>query len=87
MVQNKTKSMNQELTTYEPIIGIEIHVELATARKMFCGCLNNSDETKPNANVCPVCLAHPGTLPVANRKPIEMMIKIGVFGRLIYSSN
>jgi len=63
---------------YRPVIGLEIHAELSSQRKMFCGCLNNSDETKPNANVCPVCLAHPGTLPVANRKPIEMMIKIGV---------
>ncbi len=66
------------MAEYRPVIGLEIHAEMASQRKMFCGCLNNSDEKKPNVNVCPVCLAHPGTLPVANRKPVEAMIKIGV---------
>lgn len=63
---------------YKAVIGMEVHAELKSERKMFCGCLNNPDETEPNKNVCPVCLAHPGTLPVANRKPIESMLKIGL---------
>ncbi|MFA5173481.1 MAG: Asp-tRNA(Asn)/Glu-tRNA(Gln) amidotransferase subunit GatB [Candidatus Paceibacterota bacterium] len=63
--------------TYKPVIGLEIHAELKTERKMFCGCLNNPDEKEPNKNVCPVCLAHPGTLPVANRKAVEKIIQVG----------
>lgn len=63
---------------YEPTIGMEIHVELKTSSKMFCSCVNNPDETKPNKNVCPVCMGHPGTLPVANKKAIEYVIKTGL---------
>jgi len=63
---------------YKPVIGMEIHAELKTKRKMFCGCLNNSDEIEPNKNICPVCLAHPGVLPVANRRAIEKIIKVGL---------
>ena len=63
---------------YYPTIGLEIHAELKTKTKMFCGCLNNPDEEKPNVNVCPVCMAHPGTLPVANKKAIENVIKVGL---------
>jgi aspartyl-tRNA(Asn)/glutamyl-tRNA(Gln) amidotransferase subunit B len=63
---------------YYPTIGLEIHAELKTQTKMFCGCLNNPDESEPNKNVCPVCMAHPGTLPVANKKAIENVIKVGL---------
>ncbi|OGZ03050.1 MAG: glutaminyl-tRNA synthase (glutamine-hydrolyzing) subunit B [Candidatus Liptonbacteria bacterium RIFOXYB1_FULL_36_10] len=63
---------------YEIVIGLEIHAELKTERKMFCGCLNNPDEKEPNKNVCPVCLAYPGTLPAANKKAVEEIIKIGI---------
>jgi aspartyl-tRNA(Asn)/glutamyl-tRNA(Gln) amidotransferase subunit B len=63
---------------YEPTIGMEIHVELKTNSKMFCSCVNNPDEEKPNKNICPVCMAHPGTLPVANKKAIEYVIKAGL---------
>lgn len=63
---------------YYPTIGLEIHAELKTQTKMFCGCLNNPDEEKPNVNICPVCMAHPGTLPVANKKAIENVIKVGL---------
>lgn len=65
-------------TTYIPVIGLEIHAELKTKTKMFCGCKNDPLEQKPNVNVCPVCMGHPGTLPVANREAIEHMIKIGM---------
>ncbi|MFA6524068.1 MAG: Asp-tRNA(Asn)/Glu-tRNA(Gln) amidotransferase subunit GatB [Candidatus Paceibacterota bacterium] len=63
---------------YYPTIGLEIHAELKTQTKMFCGCKNNPDEEKPNVNICPVCMAHPGTLPVANKKAIENVIKVGL---------
>ncbi len=64
--------------TYYPTIGLEIHVELKTVSKMFCGCKNDSDETSPNVNICPICMAHPGTLPVVNRQAIEYVIKVGL---------
>jgi len=64
--------MSQEL---EAVIGLEIHVQLATETKMFCGCrLSFGDD--PNTHTCPVCLAHPGTLPVPNRKAIEYALLI-----------
>ena len=63
---------------YYPTIGLEIHAELATETKMFCHCKNDSDETRPNVNTCPVCMAHPGTLPVPNQRAIESMVKIGL---------
>lgn len=65
------------MTKYEPTIGLEIHAELKTATKMFCSCLNNPDETTPNVNVCPVCLAHPGSLPTINKEAVKAIIKIG----------
>ncbi len=60
---------------YEPIIGMEIHIEVKTDSKMFCSCASNPDETVPNKNVCPICLGHPGTLPAANKKAVEYTIK------------
>ena len=65
------------MTQYVPTIGLEIHAELRTKSKMFCGCKNNPDETLPNANTCPICLGHPGTLPVLNKEAIAHVIKIG----------
>jgi len=64
--------------TYQPTMGLEIHAELKTRTKMFCDSLNDPEETRPNVNVCPVCLAHPGTLPVPNKKAIEHVIKVGL---------
>jgi len=58
-------------------IGLEIHAELKTASKMFCSCKNDPDEEKPNANICPVCTGHPGTLPVLNKEAIKHVLKIG----------
>ncbi len=63
---------------YYTTIGLEIHAELATESKMFCGCKNDPDETRPNVNICPVCMAHPGTLPVPNKTAIESVVKVGL---------
>ena len=80
---------------YQPTIGLEIHVELKTKTKMFCGCLNVSlretaelrglnaelrgkSEIKPNTNICPICLGHPGTLPTINKKAVEAVLKLGM---------
>ena len=62
---------------WQPVIGLEIHVQLKTRTKMFCRCANGSGE-KPNTQTCPVCLAFPGALPVANRRAIEECIKLGL---------
>jgi len=61
-----------------PTIGLEIHVELKTKTKMFCGCLNDSDEKHPNINVCPICMGHPGTLPVINKEAVKSVLKMGM---------
>ena len=63
---------------YKPTIGLEVHAELKTRTKMFCDSLNDPDEKHPNVNVCPVCLGHPGTLPVANKQAIEHVIRVGL---------
>lgn len=61
----------------EPIIGMEVHVELKTASKMFCSCKNDPDAAEPNTNICPVCTAQPGTLPVPNRQAVKWTVMIG----------
>ena len=61
----------------EPVIGLEIHVQLSTRTKMFCGCELSFGEP-PNTRTCPVCLGLPGSLPVANRAAIEATIRIGL---------
>ncbi len=62
---------------YEPLIGLETHVELGTRTKMFCGCTTTFG-AEPNSQVCPVCLGLPGSLPVVNRMAIEYAIRIGL---------
>src|ERR1700747_2676258 len=62
---------------YDPVIGLETHVELGTRTKMFCGCPGTFG-AKPNSQVCPVCLGLPGSLPVVNRMAIEYTIRIGL---------
>ena len=66
-----------EQSAYEPVIGLEIHVQLATATKMFCGCALSFGEP-PNTRTCPVCLGLPGSLPVANARAIHFGLMIGL---------
>jgi aspartyl-tRNA(Asn)/glutamyl-tRNA(Gln) amidotransferase subunit B len=65
------------IARYEPVIGLETHVELGTNTKMFCGCPTEFG-AEPNTQVCPVCLGLPGSLPVANKAAIEATIRIGL---------
>ena len=65
------------MTAWESVIGLEIHVQLKTRTKMFCRC-ETSFGLEPNTRTCPVCLAHPGTLPVPNARAIEWTIKLGL---------
>ncbi len=63
---------------FEPIIGLEIHVQLKTKSKMFCSSPNNPDATEPNVNICEVCTGQPGVLPVANKEAIRKGIMVGL---------
>src|SRR6266566_3150133 len=67
----------EAIERYEPLIGLETHVELGTRTKMFCGCTTTFG-AEPNSQVCPVCLGLPGSLPVVNRMAIEHTIRIGL---------
>ena len=62
---------------YTPTIGIEVHAELKTKTKMFCNSKNDPDEKEPNANICPVCMAHPGTLPTINKAAVKHVLRVG----------
>ncbi|MDO8654900.1 MAG: Asp-tRNA(Asn)/Glu-tRNA(Gln) amidotransferase subunit GatB [bacterium] len=64
--------------SYTLTVGLEIHAELNTKSKMFCPCFNDPAEKEPNKNVCPVCLGHPGTLPVPNEEAIRKVIRVGL---------
>lgn len=64
--------------SYQTIIGLEIHVELQTDSKMFCGCSARTFGDPPNTHVCPVCLGYPGSLPVTNGKAVEWAVKIAL---------
>ncbi|MCP2317082.1 aspartyl/glutamyl-tRNA(Asn/Gln) amidotransferase subunit B [Nocardia amikacinitolerans] len=65
------------IARYEPVLGMEVHVELSTATKMFCGCATEFG-AQPNTQVCPVCLGLPGSLPVVNQQAVESAIRIGL---------
>jgi aspartyl-tRNA(Asn)/glutamyl-tRNA(Gln) amidotransferase subunit B len=75
------------VSEYEAVIGLECHVELSTRTKMFCGCANGFGG-EPNTRTCPICLGHPGTLPVPNRQAVEytMMIGLALDGEIAPSS-
>lgn len=66
------------MSDYITTIGLEVHAELHTASKMWCGCKNDPQAAAPNVNICEVCMAHPGTLPVANKEAIKKVIKVGL---------
>lgn len=65
------------MATYQPTIGLEIHAELRTRTKMFCSSKNDPSEERPNVHVCPVCMAHPGSLPVINREAVLQVLRVG----------
>ncbi len=65
------------MSSYRPTIGLEVHAELATSTKMFCGCKNAPHEASPNTHVCPVCMAYPGTLPVPNEEAVRQVLRVG----------
>lgn len=62
---------------YKLTVGLEIHAELHTSTKMFCRSKNDPDELRPNQNICPVCMAHPGTLPVINHEAVKHVLRVG----------
>ena len=64
-------------TTWESVIGLEVHVELSTDTKLFCSCKNEFG-AEPNTNICPVCLGLPGSLPVLNHQAVELAMRIGL---------
>ena len=68
--------MTVVVTDWETVIGLEVHCELATATKLFCGCRNAFGD-EPNTNICPVCLGLPGSLPVLNRRAVEFAMRLG----------
>ncbi len=65
------------MSSYQTTVGIEVHAELKTRSKMFCGCKNDPHSSEPNQNVCPVCVAHPGTLPTVNEDAVRYLLEIG----------
>ena len=62
---------------YETVIGLEVHVELATKTKIFCGC-STAFGAAPNTHTCPVCTGMPGSLPVLNKKVVELALSVGL---------
>lgn len=65
------------MTTYTTTVGLEVHAELKTKSKMFCGCENNPHASLPNLHICPVCTAHPGSLPTLNKEAIHFLLQVG----------
>ncbi len=65
------------MNSYKTTVGLEVHAELKTKSKMFCGCENNPHAKEPNVHVCPVCMAHPGTLPTVNKEAVKFLMMVG----------
>jgi aspartyl-tRNA(Asn)/glutamyl-tRNA(Gln) amidotransferase subunit B len=65
------------MSTYRTTVGIEVHAELKTKSKMFCGCENSPHASVANEHICPVCMAHPGTLPVVNKQAVSFLMQVG----------
>ncbi len=65
------------MSDYKPTIGLEVHVELLTKTKMFCRCKNDPNEKSPNMNICPICTAQPGTLPMINKEAVRHILRVG----------
>lgn len=66
------------MSSYKATIGLEIHAELKTKSKMFCPCANDPEISTPNIHVCPICMGHPGTLPVVNKEAVKKVLAVGV---------
>ena len=77
MAKANLMDYEKAISLFEVVIGLEVHVELNTKTKMFCGCRNEFGE-EPNTNVCPVCIGLPGSLPTVNKKAVESSISIGL---------
>ena len=77
MAKDELMNYEKALEQFEVVIGLEVHVELNTKTKMFCGCRNDFGD-EPNTNVCPICIGLPGTLPAVNKKAVENSIAIGL---------
>ncbi len=66
------------MNSYKLTVGLEVHAELKTKTKMFCNSANDPFNAEPNTNICPVCMAHPGTLPVINKQAVKHVLKVGL---------
>ena len=77
MAKDELMNYEQALAQFEVVIGLEVHVELNTKTKMFCGCKNEFGN-EPNTNVCPICIGLPGSLPAVNKRAVESSIQIGL---------
>lgn len=77
-MSDELMDFDEAMAKFDPVLGLEVHVELSTNTKMFCSCSTRYANDAPNTNVCPVCLGLPGSLPVINAKAVESAIRIGL---------